>query len=137
MNARQKRLKKFVRDTRDAVECRLIPTDELLGMTAVRMRRPATTMTMVETAFCQWSAAALGSKPGTGPLCFTCDTEFGPGRAVPAAFWVRSPFATQSKVTIVSGICPACFARTDCIDRIFDGMRRYAPDLQIWPVTKQ
>ena len=139
MSAGQKRLGEFAHDTRGAVECRLIPTDELLGMTAERMRHPATMMTMVETAFHQWSATALKSKPGAGPLCLTCDMEFGPGWAVPAAFWFQSPFAEQSKVTIISGVCSVCFAHADCTDRILAGMRQRIPDLQVTPLpmTKQ
>src|SRR5262249_44885232 len=72
-----------------------------------------------------------------GPLCLTCDIEFGPGRAVPAAFWFQSPFAKWSKATVISGVCSACFARAGCVDRILAGMRQRIPDLQVMPATTQ
>jgi hypothetical protein len=125
-------MKQFVRDAQGTLECRLVSAEDLLYFATTGPRRPAT-MPMVD-AFHQWSAAAIRSHRGSGPLCLTCNAEFGPGRAVPAAFWVQSPFVKQSSITIISGVCPECFTHADCMDRILAGMRRRIPDLQVTPL---
>lgn len=129
----RRRMKQFVRDARGALNCQLIPAEVLLYRATVS---PCGFTAKVE-AFHQWSATAIRSTPGDGPLCLTCDIEFGPGRAVPAAFWFQSPFAKWSKATVISGVCSACFARADCVDRILAGMRQRIPDLQVMPATTQ
>jgi hypothetical protein len=131
-------MKQFVRDAKGTLDCQLLTTEDLLYMTAmVEAGPPTTVMAPTTAAFMQWSASGLKSTLGDGPLCLTCDVEFGPGRTVPAAFWFQSPFAKLSKAVIISGICPACFARSDCMDRIFAGMRRRIPDLRVVPMTGQ
>jgi hypothetical protein len=131
MREYQRRIKQFVHDAQGAFDCQLILAEDLLYIASAGFP-----VTMAD-AFKQWSTTTVKSKPGDGSLCLTCDVEFGPGRAVPAAFWLQSPFAKRSPVTVISGICPACFARADCVDRILAGMRQRIPDLQIMPATRQ
>jgi hypothetical protein len=121
MQEYRRQMKQFMRDAQGTTECRLLTTAQLLFMKA---RNPPSAQT---DAFDQWSATALKSRPGEGPLCLTCDAEFGPGRTAPAAFWFRSPYAKQSKLTVISGICPTCLTRPGCVDRIIAGMRNAVP----------
>src|SRR5262249_12341542 len=133
MREYRRQIKQFMRYTQGAVDCRLITTDDLLYLATVGPHRSTT----MAKAFLQWTAMAVKSMPGDGPLCLTCDSEFGPGRAIPAAFWLQIPFAKRWKVTVISGVCPVCFTRGDCVDRILAGMRQRIPDLQVMPATRQ
>jgi len=112
-----------------ALDCQLISAEDVL----YRATASPCGFTAKAEAFHQWKATAVKSKPGDGPLCLTCDVEFGPGRAVPAAFWFQSPLKKSSKATIINGVCPTCFTRADCVDRIIAGIS----DLKIMPATTQ
>src|SRR5215831_2388337 len=122
MREHRRRMKQF-----PALHCQRVTAEDVL----YRATASPCGFTAKAAAFHQWKVAAVRSKPDDGPRCLTCNVEFGPGRAVPAAFWFQSPFAKWSKATVISGVCSACFARADCVDRILAGMRQRIPDLQV------
>lgn len=130
--ARRKYYKQFKHEAQNAHECRLIPLDNLLSA-------PVTDFEMgpMCEAFMHWSAAVCRTKPGEGPHCFTCDAEFGPDRTVPAAFWFQFSFARQPTVMAITALCPDCFERKDCIDRIVTEVLKSNPNVQVVPMIKQ
>jgi len=76
-----------------------------------------------------WLRHALGASPG--PLCLTCDTEFGRRtERLPAAWSVLVPFADPVGV-IVTGICASCAGRDDLQARMLESHRRVWPDLTV------
>jgi hypothetical protein len=113
--ARTQRLycEQLERDAREVYECRLVSTDIL--MTATPQSHPE--MGSLCAAFMRWAAVTVKTKPGEGPHCITCDTEFGPGRAIPAAFWFQFPYACPS-VVVIEAVCDKCIAEQNYIDRI-------------------
>src|SRR5262249_54938188 len=132
VRARQKYYEQFKRDAQGVLDCKLVPLDNLLFA-------PMTDLEMgpLCEAFVRWSVVVYQTKPGEGLHCLTCDAEFGQGRTVPAAFWFRFPFARQPTVMAVHALCPACFEREDCIDRIVAEARTRNPNLRVMPTTKQ
>jgi hypothetical protein len=82
-------------------------------------------------ALIEWASAAHHTKPGEGPLCFTCDTEFGPGRTVPAAFWFQLSRMHRSKVVAIDALCPVCCEREDHLDRIVAKTQEANPHVQL------
>jgi hypothetical protein len=106
-------LEQFKRDAQEMYDCWLVPIDNLLSAPMSDLE-----MGPLCHAFMHWSAAVCRTKPGEGPNCLTCDTEFGPGRTVPAAFWFQLPYARLPTVIAIDAVCPTCFKRSDCFDRI-------------------
>ena len=124
----QQYCEQFKRDAQEVYDCRLISTDILL--TATPQSHPE--MWSLCEVFMQGAAATVETKLGEGPQCLTCDTEFGPGRAFPAAFWFRFPYARPSIVAI-EAVCYDCIAHENCIDRIVGKM----DNVRVIPTTKQ
>ena len=124
----QKYYEQFKRDTQGVLDCKLVPLDNLLSA-------PMTDLEMgpLCEAFVRWSTVVYQTKPGEGPHCLTCDTEFGPSRTAPAAFWFQFPFARRPTVMAVGALCPACFKRDDCINRIVAEARPRNLHLQVVP----
>jgi|SRR6516225_10677975 hypothetical protein len=130
--ARWKCYEQFRRDAQGALDCKLVPLNDLLfGVVTDLARGPLC------EAFVRWSNIVSRTKPGEGPHCFTCDAELGPGRTIPAAFWFRFPVARRRMVMAIDALCPTCFEREDCLDRIVVESRKHNPDLRVIPTTKQ
>jgi hypothetical protein len=68
------------------------------------------------------------TKPkGQGALCLDCEVEF-PADEVPLHFLICLPaFAPQPQVSVVTGICEKCAARSDLADVVTRRLR------EIWP----
>jgi len=57
----------------DTYDCEFVPLDNLLS---APLNDPE--MGPLCSALIRWASVVYYTKSGEGPLCFTCDTEFGP-----------------------------------------------------------
>jgi hypothetical protein len=71
----------------------------------------------VMEAIAQWTKAAFKAKRGKGPICLSCDYEFGRKHTRLGAILVAGPafknWANGPTPLIVTGICRTCAARSD------------------------
>lgn len=55
-----------------------------------------------------YARRALAAKPGHGPLCLTCETEFVRDTAPPMAFFFARPAGRQRTTGMLVGVCAVC-----------------------------
>jgi hypothetical protein len=87
-----------------------------------------------ELAVLQWIAAAISGEL-VRPLCLDCDVEFSPAGVFPAAFMLITPARADPSMTSLTGICPACAARTheELVEMAIRRARSIWPDARRLP----
>ena len=78
-----------------------------------------------------WLQAASDPDPDLPPLCLACQTQFGPGHAMPRGFAIALSFNHAS--AIGTGICRDCCERDrdELAHVLFDLQKRMFPDAQV------